>query len=211
MPVLTAPPPVTYQPVTPRTTTLLFTSFRRFSVPEYEKMIETGILNDEDKVELLEGLVVLKMSRNPAHDGSIDLAQDVLRRALPIGWFIRAQEAVTLSESVPEPDIAVVRGTVRSFLRRHPGSADIGMLVEIANVSRDRDLVDKARIYARDGIPYYWVVNLIDNRVEVFSLPSGPTAAPAFGQRVEYRVGDSIPLTLDGVVVGSIQVQELLP
>ena len=211
MPVLTAPQPAMPLRTAPQPTTWAYASFRPFSVAEYEKMIEIGILDDEDKVELLEGYVVLKMSRDPAHDGSIDLAQDAVRSVLPSGWLTRVQGAVTLTNSVPEPDVCVVRGTKRSYLRRHPGPADIGLLVEIANTSRDRDLIDKARIYAHAGIPWYWVVNLIDNRVDVFSSPSGPTAGPTFAQKVEYHIGGAIPLTLDGAVVGSILVRDLLP
>jgi Uma2 family endonuclease len=211
MPVLTAPQPATPSPSPPQPTTWPFASFRRFSVAEYEKMIEIGILDDEDNVELLEGYVVLRISRDPSHDGTLQVAEDALAPVIPTGWKIRKQSAIALSESVPEPDFAVVRGTPRSFLIRHPGSADIGLLVEIANTSRDRDLIDKARIYARAGIPHYWVVNLIDSRVDVFSSPSGPTAAPAYARKDEYHIGDTIPLTIDGVVVGSIAVRDLLP
>src|SRR5260370_1038549 len=174
-------------------------------------MIEIGILDDEDKVELLEGYVVLKTARNPPHDGTIQVVRKRLERRLPAGWDIRVQLAITLPDSVPEPDAAVVRGDEYAYLTRHPVATDVGVLVEVADSSLDRDRTDKLRMYARAGISHYWIVNLIDRCVEVHASPSAPTAAPAYGQRTVYHIGDSIPLTLDGVVVGSIPVQELLP
>src|SRR6266498_4470063 len=156
-------------------------SLRRFSVDEYHRMIEIGILDETDRVELLDGYVVLKMPRNPPHDGTIDLVHEALASRLPGGWYARIQEAITLSESEPEPDLAVVRGTRRSYLTQHPGPADVGLLVEVADSSLDRDRNDKGPIYAQAGIPCYWIVNLVDRRIEVFTAPSGPTAGPGYG------------------------------
>src|SRR5436309_11138107 len=81
----------------------------RFSVAQYERMAELGILGPEDKVELLEGYVVLKMARNPPHDGTIDVVRAALEAHRPAGWFVRSQQAVKLATSEPEPDFAVVR------------------------------------------------------------------------------------------------------
>src|SRR5690348_4645166 len=89
-------------------------SFRRFSVDEYHRMIETGILNELDQVELLEGVVVVKMPRNPIHDATIELIEEALSRLLPAGWRVRVQSAVTFRDSEPEPDLAVVRGSPRN-------------------------------------------------------------------------------------------------
>jgi hypothetical protein len=96
-------------------------SIARFSVARYQKMIETGIITPADRVELLENYVVLKMGRNPPHDGTIDLIKAVLPTHLPSGWLLRIQQTVVLSDSQPEPDFAVARGTPRSFHTRHPG------------------------------------------------------------------------------------------
>src|SRR5260370_4578540 len=96
-------------------------SIATFSVARYQRMIETGILTTEDKVELLENYVVLKMPRNPLHDGTIDLLNAVIPiRVASHGWMVRIQQTVVLSDSQPEPDLAVVRGSPRSFLLRHP-------------------------------------------------------------------------------------------
>jgi Uma2 family endonuclease len=184
---------------------------RRFSVDEYHRMIQADVLNDADRVELLEGYVVLKMPRNPPHHGTIQIVRKRLTRALPPGWDLRIQSAVTLTESEPEPDLAVVRGDERTYLARHPGPADVGLIVEVADSSLDRGRDDRGRIYARAAIPIYWIVNLVDGRVEVYSAPSGATAAPAYAQRQDLLPGANVPFLLAGAVVASVPVVDLLP
>jgi Uma2 family endonuclease len=174
-------------------------------------MIEAGILTTEDKVELLENYVVLKMPRNPPHDGTIDLVKAALPGLIPSGWLLRIQQTVVLSDSQPEPDFAVVRGNPRTYLARHPGPADVGLLIEVANASLLRDQRDKTRIYARGGISCYWIVNLVDRRIEVYAQPSGPTAVPAYGSFQIYQPGDAVPIVLDGAAVASVPAADLLP
>jgi Uma2 family endonuclease len=186
-------------------------SFPRFSVRRYQQMVETGILTAEDKVELLENYLVLKMPRNPPHDGTISLASDTLSSSLPPGWHVRVQLTVVLADSQPEPDLAIVRGNRRSYLARHPGPTDVGLLIEVADSSLLRDQRDKARIYARAAIPCYWIINLVDQRVEVYSQPSGPIAVPTYSSFQTYQAGDSIPLVLDGSAVGTVAATDLLP
>jgi len=197
----------TVQPVTYG----LDASFPRFSVARYQRMIESGILTSEDKVELLENWVVLKMPRNPPHDGTIQVVDEVLGAFIPAGWRLRNQLTVELADSQPEPDFAVVRGNARTYLTRHPTAADTGLIIEVANSSLLRDQRDKTRIYARAGIPAYWIINLVDRRIEVYTQPSGPTAVPAYGAFQTFQPGDSVPLVLDGATVGSVPAAELLP
>jgi Uma2 family endonuclease len=198
----TAANPVTYG---------LDASYPRFSVARYQRMIETGILSAEDKVELLENYLVLKMPRNPRHDSSVQRSFRPLFGVLPAGWDIRMQMAVTLADSQPEPDIAIVRGSADDYETRHPGPADIGLLIEVADSSLLRDQRDKTRIYARGNIVCYWIINLVDRRVEVYTQPSGATAVPAYGAFQVFQPGDQVPLVLDGSVVAAIPAAALLP
>ena len=186
-------------------------SMARFSVDRYQRMIESGILTSEDKVELLENYVVLKMPRNPPHDGTIDLGKAALPSQLPVGWLLRVQQTVVLPDSQPEPDFAIVRGNPRSFVARHPAATDIGQITEVADSSLLRDQRDKTRIYSRANVPVYWIVNLVDNRIEVYSQPSGPTAQPAYGSFQIYQSGDMVPLILDGANVGAFAAADLIP
>lgn len=186
-------------------------SLRRFSVAEYHWMIDSGILTDEDKVELLDGYVVLKMPRNPPHCGTIQKILKRLGRLLPPGWDLRGQSAVTFSQSEPEPDVAVVRGDECTYVARHPGPVDVGLIIEVAESSLDRDRNEKARIYAQAGIPIYWIVNLVDQRIEVRSAPGTVAGQPAYTQQQDFAPGDLMPLVLGGVTVATIDARELLP
>ena len=90
-------------------------------------------------------------------------------------------------------------------------ATDIGLVVEVADTSLLRDQRDKTRIYARGAFPIYWIINLVDRRVEVYTQPSGPTAVPAYGTFQTFQPGDSVPLVLDGAAVGTVPVNDLLP
>jgi len=183
----------------------------RFSVARYQKMIEVGILTTADKVELLENYVVLEMPRNPLHDSTLQRMLGPMLHHLPAGWGLRIRSGVTFADSQPEPDFALVRGTPTDYKDRHPGSADVGLLIEVADSSLLRDQRDKTRIYARGGIPCYWIVNFVDRRVEVYTQPSGSTPIPAYTSFQTFQSGDALPLVLDSATVGTIPVVELLP
>jgi Uma2 family endonuclease len=187
------------------------TSMARFSVARYQRMIETGILTPEDKVELLENYVVLKMPRTPRHDSTLQRMLRPLFRVLPSGWGLRVLSAIVLADSQPEPDFALVRGSAADYENRHPGPADVGLVIEVADASLLRDQRDKTRIYARGGIVCYWIVNLVDRRIEVYGQPSGPTPVPAYASFHLYQPGDDLPLVLDGQPVGTVPAADLLP
>jgi Uma2 family endonuclease len=185
---------------------------RRFTVDEYHRMLHTGILKEDDPVELLEGWLVAKMTRNPAHDTALALVHAALSAALPPAWVCRGQSAVTTSDSEPEPDVAVVRGPIRRYATSHPGPADTGMVVEAADTTLARDRTLKARLYARAAVPVYWIVNIPDRQIEVYTDPTGPGAAePTYRQRRDFAAGAAVPLVVEGRVVATIPVAELLP
>jgi Uma2 family endonuclease len=199
--MITTATPVTYG---------LDASIPQFSVARYQRMIETGILTVEDKVELLENFVVPKLPRNPPHDSTLQRMLRPLMRSLPAGWDLRIQSGIVLPDSQPEPDFAVVRGTAANYETRQPGPADIGLVIEVADSSLLRDQRDKTRIYARGGIACYWIVNLVDRRIEVYSQPSGPVAVPSYQSCQTCQPGDDVPLVLDGNQAALIPASDLL-
>jgi hypothetical protein len=184
---------------------------RRFTVDEYHRLIQIGMLTEDDPVELLEGLIVPKMPRNPPHDGTIQISSAVLRQFLPPDWEVRVQCAITLLDSEPEPDLAVVPGPPARFLQLHPGPLDIALLMEIADSSLLRDRLEKGRLYARAGIAIYWIVNLSDRWIEVYTDPSGPGANPTYHQRQDFPLGTQVPLVLGGQQTALIPVSSILP
>lgn len=186
-------------------------TFRKFTLDEYHKMIETGVLSSGEPYELLEGNLVHKMSRGIPHDYAIQTLNKRLVRVLPIGWDVRAQCAVTLvGGSEPEPDFALVRGDESTYASRHPGPNDIGLLVEVSDSSLRIDRHDKGSIYAQNSIPVYWIVNVVDKVIEVYTQPSGTGDDAAYTQRDDYAVGASVPVVLDGNAVGTIAVADVM-
>jgi Uma2 family endonuclease len=143
----------------------------RLSIEQYHAIIQAGILTDDDSVELLEGWLVFKMPKNPPHQATTRLVRTALENILPAGWYVDSQELITLSNSEPEPDIVVVRGDTRQYLDRHPGAEDIALIIEVSDTTLQRDRTVKKRIYARAGISIYWIVNLVEEQVEVYSQP----------------------------------------
>lgn len=183
----------------------------RLTVRQYHQMLEAEILHSGDRIELLEGWLVPKMTKNPPHMVACELLSDALRSLVPSGWFLKFEAPLSLSDSEPEPDLAIVRGTSRDYIKGHPSSKQVGLVVEVADASRLRDLGLKKRLYARSRIVEYWVVNLSDARVEVFREPSGPTAHPDYRQHQIFTARQRIPLTLDGKKCGTVLVSSVLP
>ena len=181
----------------------------RITVEQYLQMAQAGILGKYDRCELIEGLLVEKMTRNPPHDNTLLKVDRRFTRAVPAEWQVRKQSALVLDDSVPEPDVVVARGDESTFAHRHPDPADVGMLSEIADTSLrvDREM---GRVYARNSIPIYWIVNLIDEVIEVYTQPSGPTDSPGYGNRQDFARGESVPLVLDGTSIAMLAVDELL-
>jgi len=149
---------------------------RRWTRREYDRLIELGVLHEDEPIELLAGRLVVREPQRTPHATATQLAAEALRTAFGTGWSVRVQLPIALNDaSEPEPDVAVVRGAPRDYLREHP-SAPV-LVVEIAHDSLRADRTLKARLYARAGIADYWIVNLVDRVLEVRRAPS--RTAPA--------------------------------
>lgn len=183
----------------------------RFSVEDYHTMLATGILQSGDPVELLEGYLVLKMTKNPPHRIALGSLRDLIDSMLLATWYVDTQEAITIISGEPEPDITVVAGTRRDYDDRHPGAEDLALAVEVSDTTSPYDRVNKQRMYAEAGIVEYWIVNLIDRQIEVYTQPSGPKKSPKYGRRTDYQPGQSVPLAIAGEKIGEIPVSDILP
>jgi Uma2 family endonuclease len=185
-------------------------SCHRFTVEQYHAMIDTGILTGADRCELLEGWIIDKMTHNPPHDGCILLAQTLFLPKLPSDWVLRIQSALTLAHSASEPDLLIAQGPARRYCQSHPTPKETGLLVEVADSTLVIDREFKSLVYAQAHIEIYWIINLIDSCVEVFTEPRAGKV-PAYRQRRDYPIGESVPLVLDGHEIARIPVRELLP
>jgi Uma2 family endonuclease len=184
-------------------------SIYRVSLEQYESMVRSGIFTKRDRIQLVNGFLVAKpMTQNPPHSTADDLCGQALDRICPPGWYVRAGKPVRLpnTTSLPEPDRCLVRGQVRDYLARDPEPTDIALVVEIADSSLAEDRA-MATIYGASGIPIYWIVNLVDRQLEVYSSPS-PAGYQSCGI---LKPGGRAPVVAGGVEIGQIAVADILP
>ncbi len=179
---------------------------------EYYKAAEVGIFGPEERLELIGGEVIKKVSPQlTPHATSISLCGEALRKAFDQGHHVRIQAPMALGpHSEPEPDVCVVEGSARDYEREHPKTAVL--VIEVADSSLRLDRKVKASLYAAAGIPDYWLLNLPDRVLEVHREPA-PMADEPFGH--QYRsitrypeTAVVSPLAAPGA---TIRVADLLP
>jgi Uma2 family endonuclease len=179
----------------------------RFTVAQYHRMVQLGILTEDDPVELLAGWLVQKMTKNPPHRVATRLVRDALEAIVPDGWYVETQEPITLAESEPEPDVAIILGNTRDYLDRHPGATEVALVVEVSDSTLERDRTLKQTIYAQAGIPIYWIVNLSDRTLEIYSNPDSTGT-----YRTQQSIAEgAIAVTIAGQTIGNVEVKQLLP
>jgi len=183
----------------------------RLSVAQYDAMVEAGIIDEDDNVELLEGILVQKMGKNAAHSYIAGKMLRLFLVMLPETFtFISEQPAIT-NESEPEPDGFIVRGVFENFKARHPMLSEIALVIEVADSTVRKDRKLKGRIYARAGIPVFWIVNVKGRAIEVYTMPVTQEGISYYDQHKVYRDGASVPLVLDGNEAAQIAVADVLP
>jgi Uma2 family endonuclease len=185
--------------------------FYRLSVEQYHAMIRFGILTEDDPVELLEGCLVLKMGINPKHWYATGQLRDWLIGLGLEAYFVHSQEPVVTEDSEPEPDVAVVRGRRLDYFDASPSASAVALVIEVSDTTLSEDRVLKKRIYARAGIPIYWIVNLVDQRIEVYSQPTGSADKADYAMHEIVGREDEVPVVLDNREFGRLRVKDILP
>ena len=188
-----------------------YEDFWRVSVEQYDEMVRKGILTDGDPFELLEGWSVRKMTTNPAHNFVIQHLRDLMDALSLQGYAISTQGPIATSDSEPEPDLSIARGSRSLYSDKHPGLGEMSLVVEVAESSLKRDRTWKKRIYARAGIPVYWIVNLVKDQIEVFTDPTGAVKKPDYRQTQVFQRESLVPVIVDDVTRGELAVNAILP
>ena len=150
------------------------------------------------------------MPKNAPHDSAIFRLQRRLTKLLGDEFLVRIQSTVELDLSMPDPDLAIVAGPEERFDENRPDAAVLFLVIEVSESSLSQDRGFKARLYGRNKIPVYWIVNLKDRVVEVHTQPRNGKN-PGYRNATVYRPGDSVPVVLGKKTVGSIPVSEILP
>ncbi|PYN86871.1 MAG: hypothetical protein DMD87_16170 [Candidatus Rokuibacteriota bacterium] len=184
---------------------------KRWKRVEYERLVDRGIFEPGDRIELIDGLLLVSEPQSSFHYTAIQLVERVLSRAFGDGWTVRTQAPIALDDaSEPEPDVAVVRGEIRDYATSHP--ADPVLVVEVAVSSLTFDREHKASLYARAGRPEYWIVNLVDRVLEVRREPAPEPSAPyGWDYAVVDVLGQAERVSSLGASAIQIPVVDLLP
>jgi Uma2 family endonuclease len=188
-----------------------FPALVRLTIPQYHSMVAQGILEDNNQVEFLEGILVKKMTKNRAHSLATRRLRILLEGVLPNGFYVDSQEPTATSDSEPEPDAMVIRGQPEDYQLQQPEAIHVALIAEVADSSLQHDRGWKKRIYARAGIPTYWIVNLVNRQVEVFTQPSGDVEFPDYSQCQVYVPTQDVGVVLDGKEIGRLAVKDMLP
>jgi Uma2 family endonuclease len=183
---------------------------RRWRRVEYERLVDLGIFAGE-RLELLDGLLVVREPQGSPHAAMVEEIGRVLAAAFGEGWHCRHHAPLALGEhSEPEPDVAVVAGLPLDYVAAHPSTA--ALVVEVADSSLRLDRRFKANIYARAGLPEYWIVNLAARTLEVYR---DPQPAPEAANDSTYRSADVLSLPAEVTPLGApgarIPLADLLP
>ena len=134
------------------------------TVSAYHIMYENGAI--DENVELIEGVIVEKMPKKPIHSAIVDRLNELIRNFLLPHLHIRQEQPITFLRSEPEPDISVVKGSGKDYIYSHPSKAEFIIEVALTSLALDREKID---IYAQAGIPEYWIINIKQKEIEVYS------------------------------------------
>jgi Uma2 family endonuclease len=183
----------------------------RWTCHEYQRLIDHGFLDEDDPIELLDGLLLVKEPQHSLHRTAVLLVAKAAERAFGEGWFVQTQSPIILDDrSEPEPDVCVVRGSPRDYVESHPTRP--ALIVEVAQAGLGMARGRKAAAYARARISDYWIVNLIDRVLEVHREPMRPGPARRhWGYAAIETLGTDATITPLAAPSASIRVADLLP
>jgi Uma2 family endonuclease len=183
---------------------------RNWTLAEFERLAESGFFDPDEKLELLEGDIVEKMTQREPHVKSLLLSQEALRQVFGVGYIIRIQAPLRMGQrSRPGPDLAVTEGLLRDMVET-PSTAVLIVEISDSTLTGDRGL--KASIYAANQIQDYWIVNLVDRVLEVHRTPGEMPSQPVgYGYRSIERFGPGQTVSPLAAPNSTVAVDDLLP
>lgn len=191
---------------------VLLVGTHRFTVKEYHRLRDDGYLDGPTRYELIDGYITPKMTPKPPHVSTTAKLLRQFLKFMPDGFMAYSDRPITLSTSEPIPDLCIVReSSPEDFDARHPGAADCELVIEVSASTLESDRTDMMKIYSRDRIKVYWIVNLIDRVIEVHEVPNGTKAKPRYKTRRVYAEDEIVPVLLAGRKRGGITVRDILP
>jgi len=179
---------------------------RRFSVDEYYKLAEIGILSEDDRVELIEGHIVEMEPKSPRHASCVMRLNHLLQIILDHRAILSVHSPVRFDQfNEPEPDVMILKWKDDYYASGHPGAGDVLLLIEASDTSLRYDRDVKLPIYSRVGIPEVWIVDLQSRQLEMFTQPSNE----GFASHRTLKPGDSVSLSAFDDI--SLAVADIIP
>jgi Uma2 family endonuclease len=184
---------------------------RRWTRAEYERLVDLGVFDEDERIELLGGHLMVSEPQGSRHGVAIELADSALRAAFGPGWRVRMQLPIALDESSePEPDLTVVAGDPRASRDHYPSRP--ALVLEVAEATLRFDRETKGALYARAGLPEYWIVNLVDRVLEVYRDPTATPGTPGGPRYATVLVRDAAGIAAPlAAPAARIAVADLLP
>lgn len=182
-------------------------ALKRWTVEDYHRMDELGLLPAAERTELIEGQILVMAAKGTPHVLALRLARDRFEYLLseqPV--LVSTQDPIQLDDfSEPEPDLAVIRGDILDYAENHPRSQDVVLVVEVADSTLAYDLETKDKLYAESGILDYWVIDLKNRCLHIFREPS----ALGYGLHLTLsELDQASPLAFSELI---IHIADLLP
>lgn len=191
----------------------------RLTVDQFHRMIDLGILREGEPIELIDGILVRKdnsdaggdpMTHGPRHALCVQRVKELDAQIRLHGCHLRQQLPLFLSQNrEPEPDVAIVRGTIEDYQDRHPAAQECLVSIEVADSSLEYDRTVKGPIYAAARIPVYWIVNIPERQIEVYRSPMA--SEKCYAERTDFRRGDTATLEFAPGVSVDVRVDDILP
>jgi hypothetical protein len=183
-----------------------FDRLHRFSTEQYDRMTQLGML--PRRAELIEGLIVEKLTPNPPHARAVMRLTKHLSRLIPEPWELLVQGPIALKHSRPEPDCAILRGPDSRYASRHARPSEIALLIEVGDSSFLDDRRFRLPLYAAEKIACIWLVNLVQDQIEVYVNPKSGKH-PGYRPPRIYKPGEQVPLIIEGKEIARLSVSHL--
>jgi hypothetical protein len=175
-----------------------------FTVEEFEQMVQAGVLKEDDRLELIEGVLVSMSPIGSTHAGMVNRLTRMLSAQVGTKAIVAVQNPIRLPHSEPQPDLALLRARRDDYAQSHPEAGDVLLIIEVVDTSVDYDRTMKVPLYGRSGIPEVWLIDLLEGVVEVYHTP----APVGYRAKQTYAAGDS--LTPEGLPGLTLSVAEIL-
>ncbi|CBN59022.1 MULTISPECIES: Uma2 family endonuclease [Kamptonema] len=184
---------------------------KRFTLSEYHRLGELGFFGPNERVELIRGEIIQMPTKNTPHSVCNSLLVEELIILLGKRARVRGQEPIILpADSEPQPDVVIARNRADNYLSSHPEPVDILLVIEVSDSTLSYDQRKKLSIYAEDGISNYWIFNLVDNWLEVYSEPYRE-GQDKFGYRLKRIVLPNESVVIPGFPDLSLDLSEVFP